>query len=394
MDPLLAASEGENKVSGAKKPSGKQVKASPQLRNSPQQQQLQQQQQQQQHLQLLSPPNVVHETNGDSGNNNNNVINGNGMENRNPVEYLAELLLEHGRLQTINTFLNPNTPNQPAPLKIAERLINEEIVRVRGCLFPLKHEELVLPEEKGQVVTLSEKLWVPVEKFPEFNFVGRILGPRGMTAKQLEQETGCKIMVRGSGSMRDKKKEEQNRGKPNWEHLKEPLHVLITVEDTEKRARMKMDRAREEIQKLLVPSPEGEDVLKKMQLEALAILNGTYRYEKLSPTVQQVPTFPRIMTSAIPPPMRTPIIHTGTPIILAPRMPQNSSPNSLNSSSPEVMNGGHSLPHLISPSDHHPVPPNFIYAATPFDVGIPVHPNAFIAYAPNLEASSNACFVR
>jgi len=27
-----------------------------------------------------------------------------------------------------------------------------------------------------------------------------------MTAKQLEQETGCKIMVRGKGSMRDRKK--------------------------------------------------------------------------------------------------------------------------------------------------------------------------------------------
>lgn len=40
----------------------------------------------------------------------------------------------------------------------------------------------------------------------QFNFVGRILGPRGMTAKQLEQETGCKIMIRGKGSMRDKKK--------------------------------------------------------------------------------------------------------------------------------------------------------------------------------------------
>lgn len=27
----------------------------------------------------------------------------------------------------------------------------------------------------------------------QFNFVGRILGPRGMTAKQLEQETGCML---------------------------------------------------------------------------------------------------------------------------------------------------------------------------------------------------------
>jgi protein quaking len=46
-----------------------------------------------------------------------------------------------------------------------------------------------------------------------------------MTAKQLETETGCKIMVRGRGSMRDKKKEDMNRGKPNWEHLNEELHV-------------------------------------------------------------------------------------------------------------------------------------------------------------------------
>ena len=40
----------------------------------------------------------------------------------------------------------------------------------------------------------------------QFNFVGRILGPRGLTAKQLENDTGCKIMVRGKGSMRDKQK--------------------------------------------------------------------------------------------------------------------------------------------------------------------------------------------
>lgn len=47
----------------------------------------------------------------------------------------------------------------------------------------------------------------------QFNFVGRILGPRGMTTKQLEQETGCKIMVRGKGSMRDKKKVKKKKNK-------------------------------------------------------------------------------------------------------------------------------------------------------------------------------------
>lgn len=48
--------------------------------------------------------------------------------------------------------------------------------------------------------------------------------------------------------------EEQNRGKPNWEHLNEDLHVLITVEDSQARAEIKMRRAVEEVKKLLVPA--------------------------------------------------------------------------------------------------------------------------------------------
>nr|XP_009679244.1 PREDICTED: protein quaking [Struthio camelus australis] len=131
-------------------------------------------------------------------------------------------------------------------------------------------------------------------------------------------------MVRGKGSMRDKKKvsfksrdihdpavleveEEQNRGKPNWEHLNEDLHVLITVEDAQNRAEIKLKRAVEEVKKLLIPAAEGEDSLKKMQLMELAILNGTYRDANIkSPTAQA----PRIITGPAPvlPPaaLRTP----------------------------------------------------------------------------------------
>lgn len=47
--------------------------------------------------------------------------------------------------------------------------------------------------------------------------------------------------------------EDHNRGKPNWEHLSDELHVLLTVEDTENRAQMKLERAVEEVKKLLVP---------------------------------------------------------------------------------------------------------------------------------------------
>lgn len=47
--------------------------------------------------------------------------------------------------------------------------------------------------------------------------------------------------------------EDQNRGKPNWEHLTDELHVLLTVEDSENRAKVKLQRAVEEVKKLLVP---------------------------------------------------------------------------------------------------------------------------------------------
>ncbi|VDP72990.1 unnamed protein product [Echinostoma caproni] len=144
-----------------------------------------------------------------------------------------------------------------------------------------------------------------------FNFVGRILGPDGSTAKCLQQCLGVKIMVRGRGSMRDRKKvneepdytgcnnfscwgqragrvftpyrrtyillnlrtcilallpprlnfssplvrqEEANIGKPNWEHLNDKLHVVLSVEDYENRAQARLDKASEYVSLFLKES--------------------------------------------------------------------------------------------------------------------------------------------
>ncbi|VEL26085.1 unnamed protein product [Protopolystoma xenopodis] len=70
----------------------------------------------------------------------------------------------------------------------------------------VKKAEDDMPEASGPIITLQEKVFVPVKENPNYNFVGRLLGPRGLTAKQLEQDLECKIMVRGQGSMRDKRK--------------------------------------------------------------------------------------------------------------------------------------------------------------------------------------------
>ncbi|XP_068911183.1 protein held out wings isoform X3 [Tenebrio molitor] len=239
-----------------------------------------------------------------------------------------------------------------------------QIAKVRASLFQIngvKKEPLILPEADGPVTTLTEKVYVPVKEHPDFNFVGRILGPRGMTAKQLEQETGCKIMVRGKGSMRDKKKEDQNRGKPNWEHLSDDLHVLLTVEDTENRAQVKLQRAVEEVKKLLVPQADGEDELKKRQLMELAIINGTYRdssskavsatacddeWRRVAAAAAETQ---RLLSPAIPglaTPLRTPATPLGAPLILSPRM-------SVPTTAASILNGSAPPGSLLSPGDPH-----------------------------------------
>ncbi|KAL7636458.1 UNVERIFIED_CONTAM: hypothetical protein RMT77_013233 [Armadillidium vulgare] len=267
------------------------------------------------------------------------------------ADYLAQLLKDKKQLAAF-----------PSVFIHVDRLLDEEINKVRSNLFHINggvKEPLQLPEAQGPPLTLSEKVYVPVKDHPDFNFVGRILGPRGMTAKQLEQETGCKIMVRGKGSMRDKKKEEQNRGKPNWEHLNDELHVLITVEDTENRAKIKLQRAMEEIQKLLVPSNDGEDELKKRQLMELAIINGTYRdssaknldFEALGCLPGEMPRLlaPGMTISSA---FRTTTNLGGAPIIMPARLPTLQAPTStgiFNGSTPGGM-----PPPLIAASEASP----------------------------------------
>jgi KH domain-containing RNA-binding signal transduction-associated protein 3 len=40
----------------------------------------------------------------------------------------------------------------------------------------------------------------------QFNFVGKLLGPKGNSLKRLQEETMTKMAILGRGSMRDKQK--------------------------------------------------------------------------------------------------------------------------------------------------------------------------------------------
>lgn len=137
------------------------------------------------------------------------------------------------------------------------------------------------------VVKRVVRLDVPVDKYPNYNFVGRILGPRGNSLKRVEAVTECRVYIRGKGSVKDSVKEEKLKDKPGYEHLNEPLHVLVEAEFPEDMINSRLDYAVTILENLLKPVDESLDNYKKQQLRELALLNGTLREEspRMSPSM-------------------------------------------------------------------------------------------------------------
>jgi hypothetical protein len=69
---------------------------------------------------------------------------------------------------------------------------------------------------------------IHLQEYPNYNFIGLVIGPRGATQKAMEKETGAKIVIRGRGSVKEGAKL-RGGGGPDDEDL---MHVLITG-DTE-----------------------------------------------------------------------------------------------------------------------------------------------------------------
>ncbi|GER44306.1 RNA-binding KH domain-containing protein [Striga asiatica] len=236
-------------------------------------------------------------------------------------QYLSELLAEH---QKIGPFMQV--------LPICSRLLNQEMLRVTGMMpnqsfgeferlrhrspSPMASSNLLsnvagtglaswngLPHERlsgppgmsmdwqgapaspsSYTVKRILRLEIPVDNYPNFNFVGRLLGPRGNSLKRVEASTGCRVYIRGKGSIKDPDKEEKLRGRPGYEHLNEPLHILIEADLPANIVDIKLRQAQEIIEELLKPVDESQDYIKRHQLRELALLNSNFREESPGPS--------------------------------------------------------------------------------------------------------------
>ncbi|KAF4045553.1 KH domain [Phytophthora infestans] len=105
-----------------------------------------------------------------------------------------------------------------------------------------------------------KKVYIPVDKYPDINFMGLLIGPRGSNQKRMEDESGARILIRGKGSSKDP------TGDPDEN---EELHVLITADTDEAVA-----KAQSAVEEILF-NPQQAMKLKQEQLRKVAELNGT-----------------------------------------------------------------------------------------------------------------------
>ncbi|XP_077349501.1 KH domain-containing, RNA-binding, signal transduction-associated protein 3 isoform X3 [Lithobates pipiens] len=177
-------------------------------------------------------------------------------------KYLPQLLAEKDALDPSFTH--------------ALRMVTEEIEKIQ------KGEEEDSDSTEDQYIDVvinknmkvAQKVLIPIKQFPKFNFVGKLLGPRGNSLKRLQEDTLTKMSILGKGSMRDKAKEEELRksGEAKYFHLNDDLHVLIEVFAPPAEAYARMGHALEEIKKFLIP--DYNDEIRQAQLQELTYLNG------------------------------------------------------------------------------------------------------------------------
>ncbi|KAK0235803.1 hypothetical protein EDD85DRAFT_838151 [Armillaria nabsnona] len=202
--------------------------------------------------------------------------------------YAIHLRLEEiNRKLRLNDFIPPERERSPSPPPTYDahgRRTNTREVRYRKKLEDeriklvdraMKNDPNFRPpveyQQQKRSQRPSDKVYIPVKEFPEINFFGLLVGPRGNSLKKMERESGAKISIRGKGSV----KEGKARPDQYADDAEEDLHCLILGDSEEKVAAcVKMIN---KVIETAASTPEGQNDHKRNQLRELAALNGTLR---------------------------------------------------------------------------------------------------------------------
>ncbi|XP_040564921.1 uncharacterized protein [Lepeophtheirus salmonis] len=187
------------------------------------------------------------------------------------TELIKELQKEKESLESISA------ENKNHTLKLIDQEIQRLQSGLKGGGSGLKDSIKYVDVYRERPIRLTVRVLVPVREHPKFNFVGKLLGPKGNSMKRLQEETMSKMAVLGRGSMRDKQKEEELRASsdPKYQHLNEELHVEITAFAPPAEAHARIAYALTEVRKYLIPDSNDEIRLEQMrEIEILAANGG------------------------------------------------------------------------------------------------------------------------
>lgn len=227
-------------------------------------------------------------------------------------QYLVHLQIEEisRRLRTGDLGIPPNPEDRsPSPEPIynhegkrlntrdyrTRKKLEEDRHRLIQQAFELNADYKPPSDYKPPIVRVSDKVMIPQEQHPDINFVGLLIGPRGNTLKNLEKETGAKIIIRGKGSVKEGK-----IGRKDGQPLPgedEPLHAYVTANNPEN-----VKKAVEKIKEIIrqgIEVPEGQNDLRRQQLRELALLNGTLRENDGLAKLKQLQQAQSIITNTI-----------------------------------------------------------------------------------------------
>lgn len=141
------------------------------------------------------------------------------------------------------THLTSRSPSPPPTYDAHGRRTNTREVRYRKKLEDerirlvdraMKNDPNFRPpveyQQQKRSQRPSDKVYIPVKEFPEINFFGLLVGPRGNSLKKMERESGAKISIRGKGSV----KEGKSRPDQFADDAEEDLHCLVMADTEEK----------------------------------------------------------------------------------------------------------------------------------------------------------------
>jgi len=134
--------------------------------------------------------------------------------------------------------------------KNARRLLTTESNKLENNIDP---EWLEVDINKP--IKVTKKILVPSFRYPKFNFVGKVIGPKGTTLQNIAKQFKCHVYILGRGSTRDRAKEQEllATNDPQYAHYGGPLHVKIETTAAPAVAYQRVAGVLQVLSELLIP---------------------------------------------------------------------------------------------------------------------------------------------